>query len=158
VETVEEERSFEVPGLRLRLRVDRIDRLQNGNLLLIDYKSGSMSRNKLKCPRPPEPQLLVYASAVEGPVDGVFFAELQSRDPRVIGLSREKHFESKSVDVKGAEWDSYVSEAESEIVRLANEFVQGYAAVHPISGACEYCAAKSICRVNEIGGQEEADE
>jgi probable DNA repair protein len=158
VEIVEEERCFEVPGLRLRLRVDRIDRLQNGNLVLIDYKSGSMSRNKLKCPRPPEPQLLVYASAVEGTVEGVFFAELQARDPRVIGISREKHFESKSVDVKGREWDSVLAESGAEIVRLANEFVQGYAAVHPINGACEYCSAKAICRVNEIDGQEETAE
>lgn len=155
VEIVEEERCFEVPGLRLRLRVDRIDRLQNGNLVLIDYKSGSMSRNKLKCPRPPEPQLLVYASAMEGTVDGVFFAELQARDPRPIGISREKHFDSKSVDVKGLEWDSYLGEWESEVVRLANEFVQGYAAVHPINGACEYCSAKPICRVNEVGGGED---
>jgi probable DNA repair protein len=158
VETVEEERFFEVPGLRLCLRVDRIDRLQNGNLVLIDYKSGSMSRNKLKCPRPPEPQLLVYASAMEGAVDGVFFAELQARDPRAIGLSREKHFESKSVDVKGLEWDSVLSESEAEVVRLANEFVQGYAAVHPIHGACEYCSAKAICRVNEMNGPEETAE
>lgn len=156
VETVEQERAFEVSGLRLRLRVDRIDRLPNGNLVLIDYKSGLMSRNRLKCPRPPEPQLLVYTSAMEGTVDGVFFAELQARDPRVVGLSRDKHFDSKSVDVKGFEWDSYLSESKAEVARLADEFVRGYAAVHPLSGACEYCAAKAICRVNEIGGQEDS--
>jgi hypothetical protein len=76
----------------------------------------------------------------------------------VIGISREKHFESKSVDVKGREWDSVLAESGAEIVRLANEFVQGYAAVHPINGACEYCSAKAICRVNEIDGQEETAE
>ncbi len=158
VETIEEERYFEIPGLRLRLRVDRIDRLQNGNVVLIDYKSGLVSRNKLKCPRPPEPQLLLYASAIQEPVDGVFFAELQSRDPRAIGLSREKHFDSKSVDVKGGEWDAYLSESQSEVVRIANEFLSGYAAVHPISGACNYCATKALCRVNETGAQEEPGE
>ena len=156
VETVEEERYFEVPGLRLRLRIDRTDRLQNGNVVLIDYKSGSVSRNKLKCPRPPEPQLLVYASALQDKVDGVFFAEMQSREPRAIGLSREKHFESRSVDVKGGDWESYLGESRLEVVRLADEFLAGYAAVHPISGACNYCPASPICRVNEAGVEEEA--
>ncbi len=157
VETVEEERYFEVPGLRLRLRIDRIDRLQNGNVVLIDYKSGSVSRNKLKCPRPPEPQLLVYASALQDSVDGVFFAELQSRDPRAIGLSREKHFDSRSVDVKGIEWESCLSEAHMEVSRLADEFLSGYAAVDPISGACAYCPARPICRVNEAGLEGEGE-
>ena len=64
VETVEQERKFEVPGLSLKLRIDRIDRLSNGNLILIDYKSGKQTHPKLSGERPAEPQLLVYAASV----------------------------------------------------------------------------------------------
>ena len=100
VETVEQETHFEAPGLRLRLRVDRIDRLENGNVLLIDYKSGQQSRNKLKGARPKEPQLLVYAASSADPVDGIFFAEMKPNEVRAVGVSREKQFESRSIDVK----------------------------------------------------------
>jgi ATP-dependent helicase/nuclease subunit B len=148
VETVEQERYYELPGLRLRLRVDRIDRLKNGKLILIDYKSGLQSRNKLECPRPPEPQLLVYASALGSEVDGVFFGELKPRDPRAVGFAREKHFPGQAAAVR-KDWDSFLLQSRSEIQRLATGFVQGHAVVDPIKGACEYCGIRSFCRVNE---------
>jgi len=158
VETVEEERYFEIPGLRLRLRVDRIDRLRNGSVALIDYKSGTVSRDKLKSPRPPEPQLLVYATASGEVVEGVFFVELQSRNPRAVGAGRENHFDSRSVDVKGSQWDRYLAESYAEVERLATQFLDGYAAVDPVSSACLYCSSAPICRVNETGLEEESGE
>ncbi len=158
VETVEQERCYEVPGLRLRLRVDRIDRLQNGKVLLIDYKSGKQSREKLKCPRPPEPQLLVYAAATEDAVDGVFFGELKPRELRAVGFSREKHFDSSSITVMKDGWDTFLLDAETEVRRIADEFVSGYAVVDPLSGACQYCRIKPLCRVRESRGSGEEQE
>ena len=159
VETVEQECHFEAPGLRLRLRVDRIDRLENGNVLLIDYKSGPQSRNKLKGTRPKEPQLLVYAASSADQVDGIFFAEMKPNAVRAVGVSREKQFESKSVDIKKHDWNSFLEESRAEVYRLADQFVNGYAAVDPISAdVCGYCPSKPLCRVNEAGGQREEEE
>jgi ATP-dependent helicase/nuclease subunit B len=158
VETLEEERHYELPGLRLRLRVDRIDRLENGSVLLIDYKSGQQTRNKLQCPRPPEPQLFVYAAAIDDTVDGVFFGELKPRAPRAVGFSRAKHFDGSSVTVLKDGWDEFVQSAVVEVERIANEFVSGYAAVDPLKGACQYCQIKPFCRVNESAGDDEEQE
>ncbi len=157
VEILEEEREFSIPGLRLALRVDRIDRLANGNVLLIDYKSSSMSRNRLTCPNPAEPQLLIYAAAVGESVDGLLFAELRPGSTRPVGFTRERHFEDKTVDVV-KNWNSFLKNNETEVLRLSNDFIRGYAAVDPQSGACKYCQVSSICRVGEIRAQEgEAD-
>jgi ATP-dependent helicase/nuclease subunit B len=158
VETVEQETHFEAPGLRLRLRVDRIDRLENGNVLLIDYKSGQQSRNKLKGARPKEPQLLVYAASSADQVDGIFFAEMKANEVRAVGVSREKQFESRSIDVKKHEWNSFLDESKAEVYRLAEQFVNGYAVVDPLADVCGYCASKPLCRVNEAGGQREEEE
>jgi ATP-dependent helicase/nuclease subunit B len=158
VETVEQETHFEAPGLKLRLRVDRIDRLENGNVLLIDYKSGQQSRNKLKGARPKEPQLLVYAASSADPVDGIFFAEMRPNTVRAVGLSREKQFESKSVDVKKHDWNSFLEASKAEVYRLAEQFVKGYAVVDPVSGVCGYCPSKPFCRIHEAGGQNEEEE
>jgi ATP-dependent helicase/nuclease subunit B len=158
VETVEEEKYLDLAGLRLRLRIDRIDRLPNGQLLLIDYKSGEQKRKKLECPRPEEPQLLVYASGLGDQVDGVLFAQLKARDVRPVGFTREKHFKSKTVDVEGSAWDLFLSEARDEVENLAEQFKNGYAALDPLKGACDYCSQKPLCRINENRAGEESEE
>jgi probable DNA repair protein len=156
VETVEQIRNYEVPGLSVQLRVDRIDRLNNGNLVLIDYKSGAQTRGKLVGERPPEPQLLVYAASVESQVDGIFFGQLKPREVKAVGFSRKKHFKAQTAEEK-KDWDTYIEASRGIVEKLAKDFVRGVAEVDPIKGACGYCASKPFCRVNErgAGGEEE---
>ncbi len=60
---IEKSVSVTINGMPLSLQVDRIDQLEDGRLLLLDYKTGSPSRNDLLGPRPVEPQLLVYGAS-----------------------------------------------------------------------------------------------
>ncbi len=159
VETVESEFQYNLSGLPLRLRVDRIDRLRNGAALLVDYKSGKQTRGKLECPRPAEPQLLVYAASRGQEVEGILFGEIRPREMRMVGITRDKHLKrATSITAKGSEWIEFLEEARTEMERLATEFLSGYAAVDPIANACEYCAIKPLCRVQERGMQEDAAE
>ncbi len=157
VELVEEKRSYELGGLPLQLRLDRIDRLRNGSLVLIDYKSGKQSFKSLEGPRPKEPQLLVYAASCGEPVEGIFFAQLKARELRGVGFSRDVHFPGRSAQVK-RDWDSFLDASQAEVERIASEFVRGNAAVDPIRGACEYCRVEPFCRVNERPRQEQEAE
>jgi ATP-dependent helicase/DNAse subunit B len=157
VEKVEEERKFEVPGLSVSLRVDRIDRLNSGNLVLIDYKSGKQTRPKLAGDRPAEPQLLVYAASVDSPVDGVFFGQLKPRDVKAVGYSRTKQFKGQTAEVK-KDWQTYIAASREKVEKLANEFVRGVAEVRPTGAPCEYCGMKPFCRVNERGVALEEEE
>ena len=60
VET-ELETEVSIDGLELDLRLDRIDRLNDGSLLVIDYKSGDVSPKLWDLPRPDDVQLPLYA-------------------------------------------------------------------------------------------------
>ena len=156
VQTVEEDRTFEIPGLALKLRVDRIDKLRNGGLVLIDYKSGEQTKTKLTKQRPAEPQLLVYAASLTEPVDGIF-GQMKVPDVKAVGFSREKIFDSSKAATK-KDWEEYIGQRREIVNRLATEFVEGNAAVNPIKGACDFCAANPICRINETGPSEEDEE
>ncbi len=157
VQTVEQDRVCEIAGLQLKLRVDRIDRLNNGNVLLIDYKSGEQKSTSLEGERPKEPQLLVYAATCDERVDGVFFAQLKARELRAVGFSRDVQFPGRAVKVR-RDWPSFVAESEAEVHRLAADFMRGNAVVDPLRGACDYCGVTPFCRINEENGQpEDAD-
>jgi ATP-dependent helicase/DNAse subunit B len=157
VETIEQERRFEVAGLSLQLRVDRIDRLKNGSLVLIDYKSGKQTKPKLCGDRPPEPQLLVYAASVDSPVDGIFFGQVKPRDVKAVGYSRTRHFKGSATEVK-KDWQAYMETSRQNVASLAKEFVEGVAEVRPTGAPCEYCGLKPFCRVNERGTAQQEEE
>ncbi len=71
---IEEKHSVNFAGLNLQLRIDRIDQLENGELLLIDYKTGSPKLKSWLGKRPDEPQLPLYAVSHHTPVAAIAFA------------------------------------------------------------------------------------
>ncbi len=159
-EHVEERRSFEIAGLHLRLRVDRIDRLDDGSVVLIDYKSGEQKAKNLAGDRPVEPQLLVYAAALEERVEGIFFAQVKPRDLKAIGFSRSEHFPAKTRASGSArsDWDEYIAQSRAAVEKLASDFVAGHAAVDPLPDACTFCNQKPLCRVLEQSSPEEEED
>ncbi|MGH9638778.1 MAG: PD-(D/E)XK nuclease family protein [Bryobacteraceae bacterium] len=148
VEAVELKREHEFAGLRLKLRLDRIDRLANGNVLLLDYKSGKQGSPKWDADRPLEPQVQVYAAALGSEVDGLFLCQLKPRDMKAIGHSREKQFTGKSAAVAD-DWDGFLEQSSACIEKLAGDFAAGFAAVDPLKKACDYCSQKPLCRIQE---------
>jgi ATP-dependent helicase/nuclease subunit B len=145
VEHVEEKKTVEINGLQLRLRVDRIDRLADGSVVLIDYKSGDISERGLQGKRPSEPQLLVYAAAMEEEVDGIFLAQVRPREAKTVGSALHSHFAvAKNAKL---DWAVLRDESREYLHDLAGEFIAGHAAVDPLPGACTYCNLPALCRI-----------
>ncbi len=61
VTDTEVESTVQIAGLTFDLRLDRIDRLNDDSLLVIDYKSGDVSPKSWDLPRPDDVQLPLYA-------------------------------------------------------------------------------------------------
>ena len=78
-------------GVELDLKIDRIDRLQDGTLLIADYKTGLLKTFLDKDGEPKELQLVVYAAAVNEPVGSLVLINVDGRDIIYRGA--------------GAEWD-----------------------------------------------------
>lgn len=87
VELTEQGLSANIAGLIFNMRLDRLDRLSDGKLLLIDYKTGNSLSRKYWLDMPPaEPQLPLYALTLNDAPDAICFAKVRSDKMEFIGI------------------------------------------------------------------------
>jgi probable DNA repair protein len=147
-----------VGGLKLRLRVDRVDQVANSDCLLIDYKSGEVSPRDWQVPRPNEPQLPLYAvfGNLEN-VRGLLFARIRAGrmdwSGRVADAQAQLFADAKANSALAKEpyTDSMRDEWHDALLSLASDFLKGEAAVDPKQGrkTCQFCPLPGLCRVAE---------
>jgi len=154
----EEKRTLEAGGLAFAGRIDRMDRLASGHVL-IDYKTGRATPRDWLGERPDEPQLPLYAIAAKEDIAGVAFARIKTGEMRYMGLTREADLLPQ---VKPAEsWNGLVDGWRRELDVLGREFAQGVARVDPKRElkTCRHCDLQPLCRVHErFSAREDEDE
>jgi ATP-dependent helicase/nuclease subunit B len=169
------DRIIDVEGLSFNVRLDRVDRLNDGTHLVIDYKSGEVTPKSWDLPRPGDVQLPLYAGfaldqAAE-PLGGFVFAKVRTGDGKLgfdgrvfapestlfTGLKNTSALAKNPLTVGDLEaWRSKIEE-------LARNFVAGRAEVDPreFPKTCERCGLHVLCRIYEgrtIAESDESDE
>ena len=89
----EERHTLDIEGLPVRVVVDRIDQLDDGRLVVIDYKSGrNDSAESWAAPRITEPQLPIYAALAfpDREVAAVALARVTRDTPAFLGVSADE--------------------------------------------------------------------
>ena len=152
VKEIESDIVLELAGLPLRLRADRIDTLEDGRQIVIDYKSGRPFKPDWESERPGEPQLPLYTLSGNHLTAGALLAFINGRDIRFNGLVEEKGLVpgSNSLVYKG-DWDALQAQWKTSLHALGAEVMQGYAAIDPVdpSRSCTYCGLQPLCRIDE---------
>ncbi len=169
----------QVEGLKLKLRLDRVDRLNDGSLLAIDYKSGNVSARSWELPRPDDTQLPLYVAfgldeplrteiAAEfaaadggkendGLIGGLVFAKVSagrmSFDGRVADAQAALHpgiGGRSSLAKKQLAAEDLIAWREY-IEQMARDFLGGRADVDPreYPRTCERCGLQTLCRIHE---------
>ena len=155
----EEGRRVTVGGIDLKIRTDRVDRLENGELVILDYKTGECSPSDWDGPRPDDPQLPIYAVAASSPVAGVFFGRLQTGKIGFQGLSRSAGIVPGDGVRDGQPLDRTIEEWRDVLDRLGGDFRAGLAIVDPKDRrrTCRHCGLPTLCRIsqaaNDSGGR-----
>jgi hypothetical protein len=70
----------------LRLKLDRLDRLASGGLLVIDYKTGRVDRQSWNPDRPRDLQLPLYATAIAPDAVAIAFAQVAAQQVGYDGV------------------------------------------------------------------------
>ncbi|GAB1268176.1 PD-(D/E)XK nuclease family protein [Aurantivibrio infirmus] len=128
---IEKELNVNFGGLPLKLRIDRIDQFPNGDQLLIDYKTGNVTKASWSGDRPDEPQLPLYAVALDDQVKGIAFAIIKTKAVDFFGLmeTSEDQADKKLVaPLKagfGENWQQTLDEFNRTLLNLSKEFTSG---------------------------------
>lgn len=149
VEATEKGHHILFENITVHMRIDRIDKLADGRLVIIDYKTGDASVNAWFGERPQEPQLPLYAITCDGDVAAIAFAKLKTGDARFIGQTETEGLLPGLKGLEKTEWTTQITQWRETLTGLANEYCSGVADVDPMPGACRYCDLKVLCRISE---------
>jgi probable DNA repair protein len=148
---LEEERELSVAGMQFKSRIDRMDKLEQGGHVLIDYKTGGlMNTRQWEGPRPDDPQVPLYAIAAPEELAAVTFAKLRAGEMKFVGYSRTGNL-LPNVAPPRAQWAALLAQWRKDAEALGKAFAEGDAHVDPKDElkTCRRCDLQTLCRVYE---------
>lgn len=126
---IEQDNDIGFAGLKLKLRIDRLDEFNNGDRLLIDYKTGTTNAKAWQGERITEPQLPLYAITRED-IAAISFAQINRKQKKWDGLGELHDTSLSQPGIKAAEsWPAQLEEWQQQLQQLANDFIAGDARV-----------------------------
>lgn len=154
-------RHVKIGALPLTLQIDRIDTLDDGTQLVIDYKT--RSQNNIYdwfSDRPLDCQLPLYCVYGTACASSLAYAQVVNGRMQFNGLmengpNNDKYF-SKVIPLKQLnglditpDWQSILKQWREVLEQLSGDFCTGRAAVDPVdpAKACLYCDLQSVCRI-----------
>jgi len=159
----EESHKLDIEGLPVRVVIDRIDELEDGRLVVIDYKSGrNDSVESWAKPRIDEPQLPIYAALAfpDRAVAAVALARVTRDAPGFLGVAESDGLlpEVKALEAQRKryaedefpDWETLRRLWAERITELAREVRDGVAAVvFDKESDIQYCEVRPLLRVAE---------
>ena len=166
VAEVEKNTEIVLSKIKIRVKIDRVDFLENDSYLYLDYKTGNLPNDKQNWyrERPIDLQLPLYAAYGEHPVNdigGVGFGGLKPKQMGFagLGLANWSYPGKSGVEVKeAAEFQQQLSDWKGVLMGLADEIASGYAANRYVSQKdMQYCEVLPFLRLEQVFEEEESD-
>ncbi len=127
--------------VQLSLRCDRIDRMPDGSLVILDYKSGDPDKF-ISRDGPNDLQLIVYSCIAGAPVGGLGLFVVDRKRVEIDGAG----------PVFGASegWPAFLAEWQRTVMRLANEMAAGDVRLNSRQGLTKARGLSVLSRYPEV--------
>ena len=144
-------------GIPFDYVLDRVDVTESGQSVIVDYKTGTVTKTDWQGDRPAEPQLPLYVLVLDQlkvkKVSGIAYGQVRRGDCKYVELSEEGIFSANNKRAAETQvlWEQSRESWPDIFTRLAKDFLAGEATVNPVDKkACQYCELSAVCRVQEL--------
>ncbi len=159
----ETQRHIRINQLAMTIQIDRIDAIDNGQQLIIDYKTGAHNPiNKWLEPRLTEPQLPLYYLYAGEKTAGLAYGQVHLSEVTFKGfINSEQGFaglKSFSTYRKKANlsWQTLTTQWQTSINQSSDAFCSGDARVDPCDvQVCQRCQLQALCRIHSHDNRKE---
>jgi ATP-dependent helicase/DNAse subunit B len=149
----EQGREVTIGPLKIALRSDRVDELEDGRLVILDYKTGEIKTDAWAGERMKEPQVPLYCITSEREVAAAALVQLKTGECKTLGLGAAgilPHLRKMNTSADG-EIEHELPAWRAALEDLANRFQDGEATVDPRDrAACDFCKLPGLCRIREM--------
>jgi len=142
---VEDNIDYGAHGVQLGLRFDRLDRLADDSLLIIDYKTGAPKNFLNKDGEPVDLQLVVYADALQQKVGGLSLINIDSRSISYKGAGGSIDWDPQG----GEEWQQRLSRWRALVHAAIKELAAGDVRIDLLLSAAEGRRLNLLSRLEE---------
>ncbi|MFC3909160.1 PD-(D/E)XK nuclease family protein [Legionella dresdenensis] len=146
IAALEQEFNLQLGDINFKLRIDRLDHVENGKKWVIDYKSSLPTGTPWVEDRPKEPQLLLYA-LLDETINTIVFNSLKHGQLTCKGFSEETKSKGINAIKDDESWHDYREKWREQLQALVNEYASGFCAPNPITATtCQQCDFNGLCR------------
>jgi ATP-dependent helicase/nuclease subunit B len=151
IAALEDKRNLAIGPLTLRGKLDRVDELEDGRRIVIDYKSTAEPSSAWLGERPDAPQLPLYLIATEPDAVAIAFAQVKAGQMKFAALAADETLLPVRKSLPDIGWEAQVAAWRGVLTQLATQFAAGEAAVDPKNPrtTCRNCDLQPLCRIHE---------
>ena len=171
VRRAEQDETLPIGGYTLRIQPDRIDELDDGTRVIIDYKTGAAFQPGQwldRTPgRPSRPQLPLYALAYRDGLAALAVAVIAPGAAEFRGFARQAGLLPnvgdyprgvRDVPASAQNWDALQTHWHAVLEEIVSSYAQGHARVDPLPQECRTCHLMSLCRIKDQPANAESGE
>lgn len=167
VSEIEKKYQISLSKIKIEVKIDRVDFLENDSYLYLDYKTGNLPNYKQNWyrERPTDLQLPLYAAYGEHPIDdigGVGFGGLKPKKMGFsgIGVANWSYSAKSGVEEKTAtEFAQQLTHWKEILMGLADEIAHGYAANRYVDKKdMQYCDVLPFLRLTQVFEEENSSD
>ncbi len=163
---VEQRHQIQLNRLNIHVRIDRVDQLSDGSVMIIDYKTNQNRIDGWFGIRPEDPQLPLYCvhrsqNDDEQGANAIAFAEVRTKHMTFRGLVSEHQsntfdtmqdmasINEYSMESTPLNWQNMIKQWRDTLQQLSDDFCNGKAQVNPLDSklTCQYCDLQPLCRI-----------